>query len=145
MNAAPPSDPIPLQFAALAADVAELKRRVSRLERGDIPVCRRNLRKPKRVPDVKEPEHLDRWTSWVEYLTLKREEVTGQVYSRKRGEAVPTSITYFAARKGLSPSEVSRWLKRRGIAAGSIPDLSIRRALREEIDRMKRGASQGKA
>ena len=89
----------------------------------------------KSVPTITEDEYRDRGALWVQYWSLKCAEVEGTVYRRKQGESVPTSINAFAALKHLSPSEVSRWMKRRGIAEGSHPDVSIRRALAEEIGR----------
>jgi hypothetical protein len=91
----------------------------------------------KSVPTITEDEYRDRGALWVQYWSLKCAEVSGAVYRRKQGESVPTSINHFAMVKHLSPSEVSRWLKRRGIASGSHPDVSIRRALSEEISRLE--------
>lgn len=91
----------------------------------------------KSVPTITEDEYRDRGALWVQYWSLKCAEVSGTVYRRKQGESVPTSINAFAALKHLSPSEVSRWMKRRGIASGSHPDVSIRRALAEEIGRIE--------
>jgi hypothetical protein len=91
----------------------------------------------KSVPTITEVEYRDRGAFWVQYWRLKCAEVSGAVYRRRQGESVPTSINHFAMMKHLSPSEVSRWLKRRGIAEGSVPDRSIRRALAAEIARIE--------
>jgi hypothetical protein len=77
---------------------------------------------------------------WSEYVTLKFTEVqaSGKTYSKARGESVPTSQNYFAAEHKVSSSELSRWRSPRGgIAVGSAPDVSIRRALDAETRCMK--------
>ena len=64
---------------------------------------------------------------WSKYVMLEMQHGHGRVRLTKLG---------FAARHGLNPSELGRWLSptdRRGIAEGSKPDRSHRRELADAI------------
>jgi hypothetical protein len=98
----------------------------------------RRSRKPKRVVIVGSDVLHDREVLWLRYFTLKIAEVSGHAYRRVRGQSVPTSKAYFAVTKRLNLREFQRWFAGvNGMAAGSVADLSVRRALNEEIARMQ--------
>ena len=106
------------QFARLRSDLAAL------IEAED---------KPKRAAAAKRRER------WVGPVSPKEHADRAALYHRCVSAVMALGLEWtdknFAAAHNLNVSEVSRWTSPggRGIAPGSVPDVSIRRALAEDI------------
>ena len=89
--------------------------------------------KPKRTPA---PKRRERWAGPVSAeVHAERAALYHRCFSAVVALGLEWTDKDFAARHGLNVSEVSRWWSPvgRGIAPGSVPDISIRRALNEDI------------
>jgi hypothetical protein len=121
------------QFArALDRFEVQVQGKFARL-RADLAVLIEAEGRPKRTPAMKRRE---RWTGPVSAeVHADRAALYHRAFSAVTALGIEWTDKDFAARHGLNVSEVSRWWspKGRGIAPGSVPDISIRRALNEDI------------
>ena len=115
----------------------QLERRIAALEAAarpvTAPVQERDKVRPKRMaaPRPSDSVIAGRERLWSKYVMLEMQHGHGRVRLTKLG---------FAARHGLNPSELGRWLSptdRRGIAEGSKPDRSHRRELAAAIAQLE--------
>jgi BMFP domain-containing protein YqiC len=115
----------------LAMRVRALEARLATLE------GRSRGRKRAAAPRPSDSVIAERERLWAKYVMLEMQHGHGRVRLTKLS---------FAARHGLNPSELGRWLSpsdRRGIPAGSKPDRSHRRALNAAIAELEaRGKNQ---
>jgi hypothetical protein len=126
-----------LRMQALEARVAALEARCR--------VKRKAASAPRRgYVDIQQAECDRRWNLWMTYAHLRFLETCGRIYSRQRGDLLPTSKAWFAANvrddAGLhfNLRELERWFsKRNTFAVGSRQDVRIRRAMEREIDRLR--------
>jgi hypothetical protein len=124
----------------LEARVAALEARVALLER-------RTTKTPalasKRYVTITQAQVDARWNLWIEYTHLKTLEVCGAIYSRRRGDEVPTGRAWFCVHvvddegHRFSQREFERWFSRfNTFPLGSRQDLRVRGAIRREIERL---------
>jgi hypothetical protein len=85
-----------------------------------------------------------RWNLWIEYQHLKTLEVCDTIYSRARGDHLPTSKAAFVEHvldengHRFSLREFERWFSRYStFPVGSRQDVRIYRAIQREIDRLR--------
>lgn len=91
----------------------------------------------------------NRHNLWADYFFLKQAEVTGRVYSKRRGQHPPTSKTWFAENirvnggERLSVREFQRWFQvRNTFGEGSAQDRRIRSTIEAEIARLRAAGHQ---
>lgn len=124
--------------------IAELEARVARLEA--ILFRRKATRNGRRgYVDIPQAKSDQRWNLWIEYQHLKTLEVCNRIFSRRKGDHLPTSLAFFAETVRdadgcrFNLRELQRWFSRRNtFAHASRQDARIRRAIQSEIDRMCR-------
>jgi hypothetical protein len=94
--------------------------------------------------DIPQSECDRRWNLWVEYQELQVLATCRTIYSRRRGDLLPTSRAWFCAHvldeegHRFSPREFERWFSRHAtFAVGSRQDVRIRRIIEREIDRLR--------
>jgi hypothetical protein len=130
----------------LRAELREVKARLAALEAAQAArPSRRKASAPRRgYVDIPQAASDARWNSWVEYQHLRFVETCGTIYSKARGDHVPTSLAWFCEHvrdeQGLrfNLREAQRWLSRRStFPVGSRQDVRIRRAIERETDRMR--------
>jgi hypothetical protein len=125
-------------LSALQADMTDLARRLDMvatlvreaLQTGEVGPVPRRVRTPRKRPAPPAAGVVaDRLALWSRYVLLNMSK-TGSFPSK----------LFFASTHNLNPSEFSRWFSangRRGIPAGSAPDISIRRALEQAIHELE--------
>jgi hypothetical protein len=93
------------------------------------------------IPQARSDE---RHNLWSEYFFLKKAEVTGRIYDRRRGQHPPTSKTWFAEHirvnggERLSTREFQRWFQTNNtFPEDSTQDRRIRSAVENEIARLR--------